>query len=99
MEHYRCERDADISELKTNMKALFKRTDEMRQIYESLQQLTINTSILVEQMKDTRSDVDKIKVDIESIKRLPADNYQYYIKVISGGAIGAVVGYLLKGLL
>lgn len=97
MSEYKCTREGDISAIQTEIVSVWKRIDEMRSIYKSIQQLSINTSVLVEQMKETRVDVLKLREDVEDIKREPSDNYKHYIRYIVGILIGAIVMKFIGG--
>lgn len=105
---HRCYHEADIAELKTNVKAAFHRIDELRGIYgvltsqsESIHELAINMTKLTERMDTTTNTIGAIQTDINDIKKVPVEDYRYYKRQWIGGAvmllIGALIGALIQG--
>lgn len=103
---HRCYHEADIAELKTNVKAAFHRIDELRGIYgvltsqsESIHELAINMTKLTERMDTTTNTIGAIQTDINEIKKVPVEDYRYYKRSWITGVIGIITGAILTALL
>lgn len=101
-----CEKEGEISKISTEIKAMWKRIDEMRQIYGSLaeltksvQSLTVSTSLLAEQMSNTRQDVAEVKADMEEIKKRPGDSWNNLTRVVTSSIVTGLIGLLIGRLL
>jgi bacterioferritin (cytochrome b1) len=88
------------------MTAVFKRIDEMRNIYENLSKLTdsvhnltVTMSIFGEQMKDTKEDLLDVKKDLDVIKSVPIDEYRDIKRMVVGAVIGAIVTTIVVGVM
>ena len=102
MENHKCLKEGEFAEIKTNVKSIFQRIDEMRNIYANLNKLTesvhtlsVSVSVFAEQMRDTKDDIKNIKQDISYMKNIPVKDYRDTKKSLVSAVLGAVVGILV----
>lgn len=94
-----CVKEAELADVKARLSAAFERIDELRKLHEVLYEISGSISVLVEQMKDTKQDISSLKMDMEVIKRKPADDFYGYQRLIFGGVIGAIVAFIMAQIL
>ena len=101
MENHKCLKEGEFAEVKTNIKSIFQRIDEMRNIYANLNKLTesvhtlsVSVSVFAEQMRDTKDDIKNIKQDISYMKNIPVSEYNDIKRAVTSAVIGVVVGVL-----
>jgi len=103
MSEYNCTKVEEIERLKSNQNnilesatALRKEVAELRNIYKMIYELTSNFQTLTQRMSETREDVKCIKDDVETIKNLPNDRENHFVKVAFGAIIILIVGAMFK---
>ena len=103
MSEYNCTKVEEIERLKSNqnnnmdaVRELRKEVAELRNIYKMIYELTSNFQTLTQRMSETREDVKCIKDDVETIKNLPNDRENHFVKVAFGAIIILIVGAMFK---
>jgi len=103
LSEYNCTKVDEIATLKSNqnnnmesVRELRKEVADLRNIYKMIYELTSNFQTLTQQMTDTRADVICIKTDVETIKNLPNDRENHFVKVAFGAIIILIVGAMFK---
>ena len=103
MSEYNCTKIEEIERLKSNqnnnleaVRELRHEVAELKNIYKMIYELTSNFQTLAQQMAETREDVKCIKTDVETIKNLPNDRENHFVKVAFGAIIILIVGAMFK---
>ena len=103
MSEYNCTKVEEIERLKSNqnnnleaVRELRHEVAELRNIYKMIYELTSNFQTLAQQMAETREDVKCIRTDVETIKNLPNDRENHFVKVAFGAIIILIVGAMFK---
>ena len=103
MSEYNCTKVEEIERLKSNqnnnleaVRELRHEVAELRNIYKMIYELTSNFQTLAQQMSETREDVKCIRTDVETIKNLPNDRENHFVKVAFGAIIILIVGAMFK---
>lgn len=99
MEECKCTKEGEIATLRAENKTIFKEIDNLKNIQNTILELSTNITRLVEQMRETKEDVKIIRDDLDEIKKTPSSDLQYYKKLIIGGAITIILGFLIGKLL
>ncbi|MBU5314148.1 hypothetical protein KQI38_19185 [Tissierella carlieri] len=99
MEQCKCTKEGEIATLKVENKTIFKEIDNLKNIQNTILELSTNITRLVEQMRETKEDVKIIRDDLDEIKKIPSSDLQYYKKLIIGGVITIMLGFLIGKLL
>ncbi|MDU5080214.1 hypothetical protein [uncultured Tissierella sp.] len=99
MEQCNCTKEGEIATLKAENKTIFKEIDNLKNIQNTILELSTNITRLVEQMRETKEDVKTIRDDLDEIKKIPSSDLHHYKKLIIGGAITIIVGFLVGKLL
>lgn len=88
---------AQQARLEEQVKAAFKRIDEQKQLAESVHSLALSIERLTSAQKNMDSKLTALSSDVEEMKERPAKNWHNAVWLAITAVIGAVVGYLLKG--
>jgi len=103
MSEYNCTKVDEIATLKSNqnnnleaVRELRHEVAELKNIYKMIYELTSNFQTLAQQMAETREDVKCIRTDVETIKNLPNDRENHFVKVAFGAIIILIVGAMFK---
>ena len=103
MSEYNCTKVEEIERLKSNqnnnleaVRELRHEVAELKNIYKMIYELTSNFQTLTQRMSETREDVKCIKTDVETIKNLPNDRENHFVKVAFGAIIILIVGAMFK---
>ncbi|CAK7021976.1 hypothetical protein CIW83_06320 [Tissierella sp. P1] len=99
MEECKCTKEGEIATLRAENKTIFKEIDNLKNIQNTILELSTNITRLVEQMRETKEDVKIIRDDLDEIKKTPSSDLQYYKKLIIGGVITIILGFLIGKLL
>lgn len=98
-----CTKEAELATLKVENKNIMndivtikKDITDLSKVYDSIYELTINVSLLTEQMSRTIDDIKVIKSDVVEIKNIPSRKYDNLIKTIVNLIITAIVLYLIN---
>jgi len=91
----KCKQEGVLSELKTEMKSVWKQINKMDSIYKVLQTLSENTAVLAEQMRNTSKDVNDLKQEVQEIKSIPSKNYNTYKNALITAVLSGLAGYFL----
>lgn len=85
----------EMARVQTENITLFKRVDFLETVYTSIRDLSSNVAVLAEQMKDTKSDVEYIRKEVDKIKEKPANNYNSVKLAIASAILAAIVTALV----
>jgi len=103
MSEYNCTKIEEIERLKSNqnnnldaVRELRHEVAELKNIYKMIYELTSNFQTLTQRMSETREDVKCIRTDVETIKNLPNDRENHFVKVAFGAIIILIVGAMFK---
>ena len=103
MSEYNCTKVDEIATLKSNqnnnleaVRELRHEVAELKNIYKMIYELTSNFQTLTQRMSETREDVKCIRTDVETIKNLPNDRENHFVKVAFGAIIILIVGAMFK---
>ena len=98
-----CMKEAELATLKVENKNIMndivtikKDIADLSKVYDSIYELTINVSLLTEQMSRTIDDIKVIKSDVVEIKNIPSRKYDNLIKTIVNLILTAIVLYLIN---
>lgn len=98
-----CTKEAELATLKVENKNIMndivtikKDITDLSKVYDSIYELTINVSLLTEQMSRTIDDIKVIKSDVVEIKNIPSRKYDNLTKTIVNLIITAIVLYLIN---
>lgn len=98
-----CTKEAELATLKVENKNIMndivtikKDIADLSKVYDSIYELTINVSLLTEQMSRTIDDIKVIKSDVVEIKNIPSRKYDNLSKTIVNLIITAIVLYLIN---
>lgn len=98
-----CTKEAELATLKVENKNIMndivtikKDIADLSKVYDSIYELTINVSLLTEQMSRTIDDIKVIKSDVGEIKSIPSKKYDNLSKTIVNLIITAIVLYLIN---
>ena len=98
-----CMKEAELATLKVENKNIMndivtikKDIADLSKVYDSIYELTINVSLLTEQMSRTIDDIKVIKSDVVEIKNIPSRKYDNLINTIVNLIITAIVLYLIN---
>lgn len=98
-----CTKEAELATLKVENKNIMndivtikKDITDLSKVYDSIYELTINVSLLTEQMSRTIDDIKVIKSDVVEIKNIPSRKYDNLSKTIVNLIITAIVLYLIN---
>ena len=82
-----------IEDLQTRLSKCENQQEAMSTLTRSVDRLTITMSTMVDEQKE-------LKADVKALKEAPAEDYNYYKKIIIGciltGVIGTIVGALIS---
>ena len=103
---YKCNKEGEIATLQSEVRSIFRITEknksdikELNKIYDLIKDLTISVSILAEQMKRNTEDLSEVKGDLDDMKRQSQEDYKYYKRLVIGGIIMGVIGFVMGQLL
>ena len=103
MEMCKCSKEKEVAELQVTQKQVLEtlrdlknETQDLKNIYKLIYELTSNFSTLNETVIYTRQDVASIKSDVETMKSRPNDRENHFIKVGVGGIITIIIAAIFK---
>ena len=89
-----CERAADIAVLIEQIKVANNRIADLEKNHEILFEMNKNIAVLAEQVCTIASEQKTMKLEVEAIKAMPADEYAKIKLSIVMTVIGLVIGML-----
>lgn len=92
-----CTREPELAVMQHMLDAHEKEIANLREIYVVINKLATSVEVLALQTTQMKGDVEKIKVDVEEIKRTPSDDFKRYKQAIITTVIGIIVGALMTG--
>ena len=89
---------AQLARLDEQVRAAFKRIDEQKQLVESVHTLALSIERLTSAQKNMEGKLNSITDDVNELKEKPAKRWDNAVWLVVTAAIGAMVGYIIKGI-
>lgn len=84
-----------LTEVEERSKSNTHRIDEMEKRQDNLDKLVGTVSVLADREKRVEDDVKEIKIDVKSIKNIPAKKWDNLVNQIITIIVAAIAGFIL----
>lgn len=85
----------ELAETSARSRSNTKRLDKVEEQQRLMYEMNRNIAVIAEQTKDTKTDVQSLKTDVEEIKSKPNKLYDKVVAGIATGVVGAIIGAVM----
>lgn len=85
----------ELAETSSRSRSNTKRLDKVEEQQRLMYEMNRNIAVIAEQTKDTKTDVQSLKTDVEEIKSKPNRLLDKMAAGIATGVVGAIIGAIM----